>query len=471
MADGYTLLPAAPVATFDDYVGDGGGAGLQRALGMSPAQVTEEVRRSGLRGRGGAGFPTGVKWASVAEAGAGGPVYLVCNGAEGEPGTYKDRALMGRNPYQLVEGALIAQHAVGAQATYLATKERFGFQRERLTEAIEAARRAGWTGAERLQLTLGPDEYLFGEETGLLEVVEGRLPLPRILPPYQSGLFARAAGENPTVVNNVETLSHVARILADGGNGFRSVGTQEAPGTMIFTVLGDVERPGVYELPLGTPLRTLVGDLAGAGAVKAVVSGVSNTVLPGALLDLPMDFDSFAEAGSGLGSGGFLVYGRSRDMVQVTAALARFLAVESCGQCPPCKLGTGEIFERLDALVAGRGTEQDLAAIRRRTQTVTDSNRCYLPVGAALLVRSALEEFADEFAARVGTPSPPEVAVDVPKILDMDLDAHEVVLDPDYSRKRSDWSYADAETSPAEVAGEPGPAGAAVAPTDEEASQ
>lgn len=461
MADGYALLPEAPVASFDDYLEGGGGSALERALSLSPSEVREEVRRSGLRGRGGAGFPTGVKWASVAEAGAGGPVYLACNGAEGEPGTYKDRVLMGRNPYQLVEGVLIAVHAVGAERAYLATKQRFTFQHQRVAEAIASAREAGWAGADRLQLTLGPDEYLFGEETGLLEVIEGKLPLPRILPPYQSGLFARTGGEHPTVVNNVETLSHVTRILADGVDAFRAVGTEEAPGTMVFTVVGDVERPGVHELPLGTPLRTLVRDLAGAGEVKAVISGVSNTVLTGDLLDLPLDFDSFAEAGSGLGSGGFLVYGPSRDMVQVTAALARFLAVESCGQCPPCKLGTGEIYERLDALVAGRGTEQDLAAIRRGTETVTDGNRCYLPVGAALLVRSALEEFGDEFAARVGSPSPASVAVDIPKILEMDVAAGQVVFDPDYLRKRSDWSYADDEASGEEVAGEPAPAGPA----------
>ncbi len=454
----YALLPQTPVASFEDHLRGGGGAGLERALALTPGAVIEEVRRSGLRGRGGAGFPTGVKWASVAEAGAGGPVYLACNGAEGEPGTYKDRTLMARDPYQLVEGILIALHAVGAERAYLATKRRFTFERERLADALRSAQAAGWEGADRLQLALGPDEYLFGEETGLLEVIEGKLPLPRILPPYQSGLFARTAGEHPTVVNNVETLSHVTRILADGPDAFRSVGTQETPGTMVFTVVGDVERPGVHELPMGTPLRTLVCELGGAEDVKAVISGVSNTVLAGGLLDLPLDFDSFAEAGSGLGSGGFMVYGPTRDMVQVTATLARFLAVESCGQCPPCKLGTGAISERLDALVAGRGTEQDIAAIRRGTETVTDSNRCYLPVGAALLVRSALEEFGEDFAARVGSPSPPAAAVEIPKILQLDGATGDVVFDREYSRKRSDWSYADADASAAEVGEEPSPA-------------
>jgi NADH:ubiquinone oxidoreductase subunit F (NADH-binding) len=314
-----------------------------------------------------------------------------------------------------------------------------------VSEAIAAARDAGWPGADRLDLVLGPDEYLFGEESALLEVIEGKLPLPRILPPYQSGLFARTAGTNPTVVNNVETLSHVTHILARGAEAFRSVGTEEAPGTMVFTVLGDVEEPGVYELPLGTSLRTLLCEVAGGADIKAVISGVSNPIITAELLDLPMDFDSLAEAGAGLGSGGFMVYGSSRDMVQVTAVLARFLAVESCGQCPPCKLGTVDIYERLDRLVDGRGTAEDIEAIRNRTATVTDANRCYLPVGAALLVRSALEEFGEEFTARLGTPSDPDVAVPVPKIVGLDEATGEVLLDHEYYRKRSDWSYADEE--------------------------
>jgi NADH-quinone oxidoreductase subunit F len=453
----YALLPDLPIPTFDDYLDGGGGDGLARALGMEPADVIAEVRAARLRGRGGAGFPTGVKWASVVEAAGDGPLYLACNAAEGEPGTYKDRPLMARNPYQLVEGVLIAMHALRPDGAFIATKERFTRERERLEDALAAARDAGWPGADRLEISLGPDEYLFGEESAMLEVIEGRLPLPRILPPYQHGLFARQAGSNPTVVNNVETLSHVARILADGGEAFRSVGTEETPGTMIFTVVGDVANPGLYELPMGTPLRTLVCDLAGGDDVKAVISGVSNAIITEELLDLPMDFDSLDEAGSGLGSGGFMVYGTQRDMVQVVAELTRFLAVESCGQCPPCKLGTGDIYERLDRLVRGVGTAEDVEAIRRRTDTVTDSNKCYLPVGAALLVRSALEEFRAEFTARVGAPSPPEVAVAIPKIVDMDEDVGEAVFDGEYYRKRSDWSYAGAPAAVEEVVGEPSP--------------
>lgn len=440
MSTTYELLPESPIADLDAYIAQGGGAGLERALRMAPTEVVEVVRRARLRGRGGAGFPTGVKWASVVAEAGDGPRYLVCNGAEGEPGTYKDRPLMARAPHQLLEGVLIALHATGAERAYVATKQRFTTEVERLAGALSELRAAGWEGADRIDLVLGPDEYLFGEESALLEVVEGKLPLPRILPPYQQGLFAGPGASNPTIVNNVETLSHVARILADDGESFRSVGTEEAPGTMVFSVLGDVATEGFFELPLGTPLRTLIQDLAGAEEVQAIISGTSNPIITPELLDLPMDFDSLSEAGAGLGSGGFMVYGPQRDIVQVVSVLARFLAVESCGQCIACKLGNGVMFDRLDRLVRGEGTATDIEEIRKATTTVTDANRCYLPVGSALLIRSALEEFPDAFEARIGSPSPPEVAVAVPKIIDCTDDGF--VLDPDYLRKRGDWSYA-----------------------------
>ncbi|HWH32292.1 MAG TPA: NADH-ubiquinone oxidoreductase-F iron-sulfur binding region domain-containing protein [Egibacteraceae bacterium] len=435
------LLPERAVPSLEDYVAAGGGAGLRRALEMDPAEVREQVRRSGLRGRGGAGFPTGVKWASVVEAAdAGGTVYLVCNAAEGEPGTYKDRVLMRRNPYQMLEGVLIAMHATGAAQAYIPTKERFVEVRERLAEALQAMRATRWEGADRVQLVAGPDAYLFGEESAMLEVIEGRLPMPRILPPYQQGLFADISHANPTVVNNVETLSHVSHILARGDDWFREVGTVETPGTMVFSVLGDVDSPGVYELPMGTPMRTLIVDIAGARDVKAIYSGVSNTVITPDLLDLPMDFDSFREAGSGLGSGGFVVYDSSRDIVQVLAQLQRFLGIESCGQCNACKLGNMDMAERLDKFVRGEGTSGDIEQLRKRLATVTDQNRCYLPVGAQLTVGSTLEAFAEEFHAHVGKPADPAVAVMVPKVIRLHPDTGDVTLDDDYWRKRPDWS-------------------------------
>ena len=439
------LLPDLPVPDLDTYEARGGGRGLERALELRPEAVVEEVRDSGLRGRGGAGFPTGVKWASVITAAAdnGCPSYLVCNAAEGEPGTFKDRTLIARNPFQLIEGLCIALRATGAASAYVGIKARFTAEVSRLIAARDAMAVAGYRGADRIRIVPGPDEYLFGEESAMLEVVEGKLPLPRIMPPYMTGLFATMASPNPTVVNNVETLCHVTWILADGQEAFRSRGTSESPGTMVFTVLGDVPDAGVYELPLGTPLRTLVTDIGGATDVQAVYGGTSNSVITADLLDMPMDFDSLSEAGTGLGSGGFIVYDSSRDIVQVCATLARFLAIESCGQCLACKLGTAELHERLDRIVQGVGTRGDLEEIRKRTLTVTDQNRCYLPVGAALVIRSTLETFFDEFVAHLGVASDPAVAVEVPKIAELDHDTGAVLLDPDYHRKRPDWSYAE----------------------------
>ena len=439
------ILPAAPIAALGEYEASGGGEGYHTALALDPVDVVTLVGDAGLRGRGGAGFPTGTKWQTIAEAAAAGDTtYVVCNAAEGEPGTFKDRLLMDRNPFGIVEGVLIAMHAVGAQRGYVGVKERFDHEVARLVDARDEMVEAGWHRAADVRIVPGPDEYLFGEESAMVEVVEGKLPMPRILPPYQTGLFATMTAPNPTAVNNAETLSHVAQILRHGPDWFRQLGTVESPGTMVFTVMGDVPRPGVVELPLGTPLRTLVCDIAGADEadIQAVYSGTSNTVFAAELLDLPLDFDSFGEAGTGLGSGGFMVYDTSRDIVQVCATLARFLAIESCGQCLACKLGTAEMFENLDRLVRGDGTSDDLAEIRKRTEAVTDQNRCYLPVGAALLIRSTIDRFADAFTAHLGTPSDPSVAVDVPKIAAMDLEAGTVTLDPDYRRKRSDWSYA-----------------------------
>ena len=436
------VLPAQRYETFDDYVAAGGGEGYRTAAELAPDDVIEIVSAAGLRGRGGAGFPTGTKWRSIADA-ADGPTYVVCNAAEGEPATFKDRALLARNPFGVLEGMLIALHAVGADRAYIGIKERFD-EVQRVVAARDDLVAAGWERASDIRVVPGPDEYLFGEEKAMLEVIEGKLPLPRILPPYQVGLFATMRQSNPTLVNNVETLSHVTQILREGADWFRAVGTTEAPGTMVFTVLGDVERPGVYELPLGTPLRTLLVDLAGAHDILAVYAGTSNSVITPDVLDLPMDFDSFAEAGTGLGSGGMAVYDTSRDIVQVCATLARFLAVESCGQCLACKLGTADMFERLDRLADGRGNAADIAEIRKRTETVTDLNRCYLPVGAALVVRSTIDRFADEFHDHIGRAGDPAVAITVPKIVDWDDGAQAFTLDHDYHRKRSDWSYAPA---------------------------
>lgn len=415
------LLPDEPVLDLDRYLEAGGGRGLERALGLAPDEVVDEVERSGLRGRGGAGFPTGVKWRSNLELARqyGSPVYLVANGAEGEPGTFKDRLLLQTNPFAFVEGLLIARHAVGAPAVFVGVKAKFTRTVDRLRAALAAAAEAGWAGAADVGVVLGPDEYLFGEETGLLEVVQGNPALPRLLAPYQQGLFATDESPNPTVVNNVETLANLPGILAHGAAWYREAGTEASPGTMLFTVVGDVAAPGVYELELGTPLRTLLVDIAGADDVKAVYSGTSNAVITPDDLDDPLDFEKSQADAAGIGSGGFVVYDTSRPILRVLATLSAFLARESCGQCNACKLGTAAITDLLEQLCRGEGTVQTVELLWRRVATVTDANRCYLPVGEQLMVGSTLDRYVEEIAAGLGRPVP-DTDVPIPLVDDID---------------------------------------------------
>ncbi|MDP8927267.1 MAG: SLBB domain-containing protein [Actinomycetota bacterium] len=420
---GAILLADKPVTALEAYLRRGGGEGLRSAYDRGPLAVIEEIRRSGLQGRGGAGFPTGVKWESIASNPC--PTrYVVCNAAEGEPGTFKDRWLLRHNPYQVLEGIAIAAYAVGAVGAYIAMKA--GFEREIaiVERAIAEMEAAGLLGELPVQLVTGPDDYLFGEEKALLEVLEGKAALPRILPPYQVGLFAAAGSPNPTLMNNVETLAHVTHIVRRGWEWFRASGTETCPGTALLTLTGDVRRPGVYELPLGVPLRALLYDIGGGPPdgrqVKAVVPGASDAILSREQLDTPLTFDAMRAAGSGLGSGGFVVYDESACMVQAAAAFSRFLYVESCGQCPACKQGTLRITECLERIERGAGSAEDLEAIVARCRSVSGGSRCGLPSGESLLVSSAVELFGSEFAAHLSRGCPSPRRLPFPRIVDFD---------------------------------------------------
>jgi NADH:ubiquinone oxidoreductase subunit F (NADH-binding) len=414
---------AEPVASIGEYRAAGGGEGLAAALTAPPGEVIAEVIRSGLRGRGGAGYPTGAKWQAVRADPC--PVrYLVCNAAEGEPGTFKDRWILRRNPYQVLEGIAIAAYAIGARAAFIVIKRGFGREIDALARAMREMTEAGMTGPAPVRIVRGPGEYLFGEEKAAAEVVEGSEPLPRILPPYRVGLFARPGSANPTVTNNVETLANVPAVLRDGAGVFRSTGTGASPGTMIFTLCGDVRRPGVYELPLGTPLLSLLsGHGGGARAgqkLKALFPGASNAILAPAQFGTPLDFEAMRAAGSGLGSGGFIAYDHSACIVAATLAFSRFLAGESCGQCPACSRGTGEITGCLERIEDGTGSPSDVETALAKCESVTGGRRCALPVGEALLVESAIRQFRAEFDAHLGRACPLPRDLPLPVLADFD---------------------------------------------------
>lgn len=443
------LLPAdgKPIESLKQYEAEGGLTAVRRVLGLPQEQIIEEIKRSGLRGRGGAGFPAGIKWASVLSDGRG-KRYVCCNGAEGEPGTFKDRYLLRMNPYQTLEGLAIAAYTVGAERAFFCIKRSFRQVTERLRKAIEEFHNANLfpQGHEvKIELVLGPEEYLFGEEKALLEVVEGSLPMPRWLAPYIEGLFRQPLQDNPTLVNNVETLANVTYVLGNGADKFRQVGTMDSPGTMIFTVCGDVERAGCYELPLGTSLRDLVDGLAGGvrngHILKAVFPGVSNGVLTPDHLDVALDFDSLRAIGSGLGSGGFIVYDDTACIVRTAALFSRFLHVESCGQCPPCKYSSGEITEHLNRLAEGKGTRADIETILGRCATVDQGNRCALPVGEHLLIESLVSRFSDEFHSHCQSPCTLTRELSLPKLTDFDIETHTFTYDGHQQFKQPDWSY------------------------------
>jgi NADH-quinone oxidoreductase subunit F len=454
------LLPRTPVSSVEEYLaGDVGGVGVATAQRLGPRATIDAVAAAGLRGRGGGGFPTGRKWAGIADQAAT-RRYLVCNGAEGEPGTFKDRALLRANPYQVVEGLIIAAFAIGAEEAFICLKASFEREIAAVTRAVQELQAAGVCTDCTVNIVAGPDEYLFGEEKAMLEVIEGKPPLPRWFPPYEHGLFAGSPQEgweagprrpqrrgdepNPTLVNNVETLANVPHILAKGADWFRSTGTAESPGTIVTTVVGDVIAPDVGEVELGTPLGAVI-DAVGSGVapgrtVKAVFSGVANPVITAEQLDTPVSYEGFTAIGSGMGSAGFIVHDDTACMVDAAYRFSRFLYVESCGQCPPCKMGSGEITMRLQRIETGDGDDRDLEVIGHWLGRVTDGNRCYLAVEEQRVVSSVLRAFPEEFAEHIeqhGCPRPSPRPM--PKLLDLAEGA--ATYDEAFWRKRPDWTY------------------------------
>jgi NADH-quinone oxidoreductase subunit F len=416
------VLPPDPIPDLAAYLAAGGGIGLQRALELGGQSVIEIVRRSGLRGRGGAGFPTGIKWKGAAADHQ--PRAVVCNAAEGEPGTSKDRIILSRDPYRVIEGMAIAAVAIGASTAYLGIKARFTEPIARLDQAAREMATAGLLEGIDFRVVEGPDDYLLGVETALLEVIQGNDPLPRAVPPYIQGLVASDGTEYATVVNNVETLANVPGITSHGADWFRSTGTERSPGTMVFTISGDVKTAAVAELPMGTPLSFLVygpgGGMRSDHAPKLIVSGASNRPLTAAEFDTPMSFEGMEAMGSGLGSGGFIVYDDTTCPVEVGLLLSSFLQSGSCGQCPPCKLGTTAYMNGFGLMMEGRATLDDVDDLTAWLTRVTDANRCGLGAGQRELARGILDNFADDVVACLegrcpghrGLALPPSVGVE-----------------------------------------------------------
>jgi NADH-quinone oxidoreductase subunit F len=401
MTQVHRILDARPVRTLTAYERAGGGRALQAARTSEPVGIIDFVRAAGLRGRGGAGFPTARKWETVVTEAEGTPVTLVVNAAEGEPGTLKDRTLLRRDPYQVLEGALIAAHVVGADQVVIGMKRSAGAERSRVDAAIEELDEAGWSKGVTVECVARSDRYLLGEETAMLEVLDGRPPFPRVAPPYRDGVDAH---HPVTLVNNVETLANVPAIVLEGPEAFRALGTPESPGTIVCTVSGGTPRAGVGEFELGTPLIEVLERLGGIAReeVVAVLSGTANPILPADALDAPVSWEGLAGAGGGLGAAGFIVIDQETDIVAVAHGVSRFLSVESCGQCTPCKADGLAITGLLDRVRTSAPDPGDggvaLAALSAR---ITDGARCFLAQQHQNVVESLLAHFPGALAAHV----------------------------------------------------------------------
>jgi NADH-quinone oxidoreductase subunit F len=413
----------------DCYVRDGGYEQLKKALGMKPEDIVEEVKKSGLRGRGGAGFPCGVKWGFIKRGGPK-PTYLICNADESEPGTFKDRYIIHQDPHQLIEGMVISCFAVGASLAYLYIRGEFPEGAQILEKALADARAKGFLGKNiqgtgfdcEIYVHRGAGAYICGEETGLIESLEGKRAYPRIKPPY----FPAVLGlyQCPTIVNNVETLCHVKHIVQMGGAEYAKIGKPNNTGTRILCVSGDVQKPGYYEVEVGSlTMGELINDICGGmkpgRTLKAVIPGGSSAKVLKAgetykikdqqigLEDLVMDFDTLAAAGSMAGSGGVIVMDDSRDMVATLNNINEFYAHESCGQCTPCREGSLWMKKITDRICAGGGTERDPDVLKNVADNIAGKTICAFGEACSWPTQSFIQKFRDEFVAKAQKALPP----------------------------------------------------------------
>lgn len=395
----------------DEYIARGGYEALGTVLGnMKPVEVIQLIKDSGLRGRGGAGFPTGLKWEFTYKA-PGDQKYLICNADEGEPGTFKDRLILEGDPHSVLEGMAIAAYAIGASQGYIYFRGEYNLSIDRLQRAIEQAREYGLLGQDifgsgfnfDIEIKVGAGAYVCGEETALINSIEGKRGEPRYKPPYPA---AKGLWGKPTNVNNVETLANVPVIISRGVDWFRSIGTEKCPGTKVFTLTGNIVNKGLIEVPMGITLREVIYDIGGGipGGRKfkmAQTGGTSGGCVPEALLDVPMDIDSLAEAGSALGSGALMIMDDTHCIIDVVKCFLRFFCHESCGQCTPCREGTRRLYELVDKISRGEATEKDIKLIHRLARTMQDASLCALGQTAPFPVLTTLRFFPEEYEAHI----------------------------------------------------------------------
>jgi NADH-quinone oxidoreductase subunit F len=396
------LCGAGRATTLAEYEAGGGMVALKKVIGgrMPPAEVIEEVKKSGLVGRGGAAFPTGVKWEGAAKA-SGSPKYFVVNADESEPGTFKDRILMEGDPCRILEGALLGAYAIGAHKIYFYIRGEYPAATARVRAAVDEVRQAGYLGSGfdfDIEVRSGAGAYICGEETALFESIEGKRGFPRIKPPFPTthGLFGQ-----PTAINNVETLAAVPYILTHGATAFRQIGTEKSTGPKLFCVSGDVARPGLYEAPFGITIYHLLHDLAGGitgGKLQAILfGGAAGAFATEKDLDVKLTFEDLRAAGLPLGSGVVMVFNETRDLRDVLLRLTRFFAHESCGKCYPCQLGTQRQHEILERVAAGKPQAGDVARLSDVGWTMTDASLCGLGQTAASAVLSAMKLWPEMF--------------------------------------------------------------------------
>ncbi len=376
----------------ESYLRAGGFGAYQKARKMKPRAFVEEVKKSGLTGRGGAGFPCGLKWELAMNA-RGRQKYLICNADEGEVGAFKDKYILSHDPFGLVEGMLIAGMAVGAGTAYIYLRGEYHPLNDLLASAIGQARSKGYLKDMDIQVFEGAGAYVCGEESALMNSIEGQRGESRYKPPYppQRGLW-----DHPTIINNVETLMNIPHIISNGSAWFSAMGTKRSKGTKVFSVSGDVARPGIYELEMGSSLKELIVDLAGSRDIKAVqIGGATGNIIPGRMIDTPLSHETF------LGSGAVMVFNPTRDIIDIVHNDMRFLNEESCGKCTPCREGTEVMLEIYGRLREGDGRERDVSTLEELARTMAAASLCGLGQAAAVPVLDSLKYFYNEYIDRV----------------------------------------------------------------------